>query len=110
MEVWEKALRLSVEIFDLTKALPRSEDYGLTSQIRRAASGISAAIAEGFGRKTKKDKNYFYMVSRSSAFETQSHLIYGNKISYFENEETERLLKEYDELIHQLNKVMKSLS
>ena len=59
MPAWVKANDLAVEVFNLTVDLPRSEDYGLTSQIRRSANSVSANIAEGFGRKTKKDKSYF---------------------------------------------------
>lgn len=49
MPVWQKAHILSVEISHLTNDLPRSEDYGLTSQLRRLSNGVSACIAEGFG-------------------------------------------------------------
>src|SRR5690625_1145353 len=94
MEAWQKAHELSLNVFDITKNLPKSEDYALTSQIRRSANSVSANIAEGFGRKTKKDKSYFYTVSRGSAFETQNHLLYGNKAKYFDDELTEYLLEE----------------
>lgn len=109
MDVWKKANELSFQIFELTKNLPRSEDYGLTSQIRRSANSISANISEGFGRNTKKDKRNFYIIARGSTFETQSHLLYGSKVKYFDEKAVSILLKEYDELIHQLNKIMKSL-
>ncbi len=110
MEVWKKANELSYQVFELTKTLPRSEDYGLTSQIRRSSNSISANISEAFGRKTKKDKRNFYIVARGSAFETQSHLLYGKKVDYFDQKIVSILIKEYDELIHQLNKIMKSLN
>lgn len=109
MDVWQKAHYLSVEVFRLTNPLPRSEDYALTSQLRRSSNSISANIAEGFGRTTKKDKNYFYTVARGSAYETQNHLLYGNGVDYFDLETTESLISEYDDMIHQLNKIMKSL-
>jgi len=109
MPVWDKANELSVKIFHLTKGLPKSEDYGLTSQIRRASNSISANIAEGYGRKTSKDKNGFYTIARGSIYETQSHLIYGLKIGYFHPEDTEYLINEYKQLIHDLNKLIASL-
>ncbi len=109
MPVWKKAHELSAEIFKLTLILPKSEDYGLTSQIRRSSNGISACISEGFGRSTKKDKSNFYIVARGSAFETQNHLLYGNKVEYFEHEITNKLFNEYNELIHEINKIIKSL-
>ena len=79
MPVWLKALKLSIEIFDLTIKLPKSEDYGLISQIRRSSNSISANIAEGFGRNSNKDKSHFYTYARGSVFETQSHIIYGSR-------------------------------
>ena len=109
MPVWQKALNLSKEIFELTITLQKSEDYGLTSQIRRSSNSIAGNIAEAFGRKTKRDKSHFYVISRDSAFDTQSHLLYGRKVGYFEEQNTESLLKEYSELIHELNKILKAL-
>lgn len=110
MEVWQVASKLSVEVFQLTSTLPRSEDYGLTSQIRRSANSISANIAEGFGRKTAKDKSNFYVFARGSVFETQNHIIYGQKVGYFELTFTDQILKHYSNLAFDLNKIIKSLS
>ena len=109
MPVWKNAMELSIKIFKLTSSLPRSEDYGLTSQIRRSANSVSANIAEGFGRNTNKDKNQFYIIARGSAFETQNHLIYGNSVGYFENEISKIIMTNYDELIYGLNKLIKTL-
>jgi len=63
MPVWQKAMELSIQVFKLSSSLPRSEDYGLTSQLRRAANSVSANIAEGFGRNTSKDKSNFYIIA-----------------------------------------------
>jgi len=109
MPVWQKAHKLAIEVFNITVDLPRSEDYGLTSQIRRSSNGVAGNIAEGFGRKTNKDKSNFYIIARGSAFETQNHLLYGNKVNYFNNEITEKIFKEYSELIYELNKLINSL-
>ena len=109
MPVWQKAMNLAVEIFHITSSLPRSEDYGLTSQIRRSANSISANIAEGFGRNTNKDKCQFYIISRGSAFETQNHLIYGMKVNYFQQIQVEKLTSQYNDMIHDLNKLIKFL-
>jgi four helix bundle protein len=109
MPVWQKAHSLAFDVFKLTVSLPRSEDYGLTSQIRKSSNGVPACIAEGFGRSTKKDKSNFYIIARGSSFETQNHLLYGNKVSYFETQITQRLFDEYNGLIHELNKLIKSL-
>jgi four helix bundle protein len=109
MPVWEKANELSVRVFHLTKDLPRAEDYGLTSQIRRASNSVSANIAEGFGRKTSKDKANFYTMALGSVYETQSHLIYGNQTGYFTTADTKHIINEYNQIIHDLNKIILSL-
>ena len=109
MPVWQKAMELSIQVFKLSSSLPRSEDYGLTSQLRRATNSVSANIAEGFGRNTSKDKSNFYIISRGSAFETQNHLQYGKEVGYFESEISIKIISDYDELIHELNKLLKSL-
>lgn len=110
MPVWQNAHRLSTEIFFLSKNLPRSEDYSLTSQIRRASSSVSANISEAFGRKTNKDKSNFYVIARGSAFETQNHLLYGKSVGFFEEERTSELFESYDNLIHEINKILSTLS
>jgi four helix bundle protein len=76
MPVWKIAMEIAEKVFNLTIDLPKKEDYGLTSQLRRAAVSISANIAEGFGRKTSADKRKFYDYSRGSI---KSPILYSNK-------------------------------
>ncbi len=110
MPVWQKAHQLSLEIFKISSTLPRSEDYGLTSQIRRSSNSVSGNIAEGFGRSTKKDKANFYVIARGSSYETQNHLLYGRKVGYFDELNTERLFSEYSDLVFELNKIINSFT
>jgi four helix bundle protein len=109
LPVWQIAMQIAVDVFSLTENLPRKEDYGLTSQIRRSSLSISDNIAEGFGRMTGPDKVKFYIYSRGSANETKSQLIYGNKVGYFEKEKVELLIIDIHKVIESLNKLMKSL-
>ncbi len=97
-------------VFKLSATLPRCEDYGLTSQIRRSSNSVTGNIAEAFGRKSKKDKSNFYIIARGSACETQSHLLYGQKVDYFKQSEVEDIFIGYNELIHELNKILKALN
>jgi len=96
--IWQDAMEIAVEIFFLTERLPRKEDYGLTSQIRRSAASISANIAEAFGRQHSKDKINFYWFSRGSITETMSHLEYGNRVNYFSEEEVSDINKRIEAL------------
>lgn len=109
MPVWNNAHSFATEVFKLTINLPRSEDYSLTSQIRRSSSSVAANIAEAFGRRTKKDKANFYTIARGSVFETQNHLIYGKSVGYFKQEDTEILFSNYTKLIYELNKIINAL-
>lgn len=110
MPVWQKSMDLAVEVFTVTVSLPKSEDYGLTSQLRRSANSVSANISEGFGRNSNKDKCQFYIVARGSAYETQNHLLYGNRVGYFSKQKSDELISQYGDLIFEINKLIKTLS
>jgi four helix bundle protein len=75
LRVWQKAIRLSVVINELTKRLPPDERFGLAEQIRRSARSVHANIAEGQGRETTKDLLHFLAVAKGSLQETDSHLV-----------------------------------
>jgi four helix bundle protein len=105
MPVWQKAMKLAVSIFKLTESLPRKEDYGLTSQIRRSGLSVPGNISEGFGRKHTKDKLNFYYDSRGSLAETKNHLIYGHRVGYF----TKSAFDEHAILIEDIWKELNSL-
>ncbi len=109
MPVWKKAMDIAVKVFFISDSLPRKEDYALASQIRRSAESISATISEGFGRAGTKDKTMFYKFSRGSAYETKNHLIYGYLVKYFDQEKSQSIIVEIEILIHELNKVIKTL-
>jgi four helix bundle protein len=110
MPVWCDAMEVAVAIFHLSVPLPKSEDYALKSQIRRSAESISANIAEAFGRFHKKDKINFYYYAKGSAYETKSHLIYGNQTAYFTDDKINNLNQKIDNIIHNLNKIIKTLN
>ena len=96
-------------IFQYTDNLPKKEDFGFTSQIRRAALSISANIAEGFGRNYDKDKLNFYYYSRGSITETMSHLEYGKRVGYLNPTGVLGLEKKLTNLHLVLNKLILSL-
>jgi four helix bundle protein len=109
MPAWQKAMEVAETVFVLTENLPRKEDYGLTSQLRRSALSISANIAEGFGRKHALDKANFYYNARGSLTETQSHLEYAKRVGYLLLHDTERLDGILQNLHHDLNKIISTL-
>ena len=103
MPVWQKSMDLAIRIFELTSQLPRNEDYGLTSQLRRSALSIPGNLAEGFGRNHTKDKLNFYYASRGSLAETRSRLVYGEKVGYFQGDDVARLFQIVDEFPNQFS-------
>lgn len=72
LDVWRKSVDFAGAIYNLVKAFPRTEQYGLGDQIKRASISISSNIAEGVARDTKKDFARFLNISRGSLFETVS--------------------------------------
>jgi four helix bundle protein len=109
MPVWKIAMDIAEEIFKITAGLPKNEDYGLTSQLRRAVVSISANIAEAYGRTGKADKNKFYDYARGSAYETKSLLLYGVAVNYFSQNQIDEINKRIEEVIHSLNKIKLTL-
>ena len=73
--MWEKAHRLTLEVYKATASFPKDELYGLTSQIRRAAASVPANIAEGCGRESKVEMARFLQISMGSASELEYHLL-----------------------------------
>jgi len=110
MTVWQKGMELAQRIYVMTDRLPRKEDYGLTSQIRRSALSVPGNMAEGFGRKHTKDKLNFYYASRGSLAETKSHLLYGQRVGYFEKGACSLLLQLIEAVWDELNRLIKTLS
>ena len=82
--VWQNSLELTVDIYAITKSFPKDEQFGLTSQIRRASSSVGANIAEGFGRMSTKDKLHFYTMSYGSLLETKNFLYLAHRLGYVE--------------------------
>jgi len=74
MEVWKFSIELVKEIYLLTQSFPKSEIYGLTSQIRRAAVSIPSNIAEGLSRHSSKEKGRFIDIARSSLVELDTQI------------------------------------
>jgi four helix bundle protein len=74
LEVWKAARELRKEIYSLAKKLPDYERFGLASQLRRAASSVTANIAEGFGRYGYQENAQLSRQARGSLYELRDHL------------------------------------
>jgi four helix bundle protein len=110
MPVWEKAHKVVLLVYKLTGAFPDLEKFALTSQMRRAAVSITSNIAEAFGRQTSKDKVRFYLHARGSCYEVQSQSYVARDVNYLIPADFAGLDQSLGEIIHDLNKIMKTLS
>ncbi len=85
IQVWEKAHKLTLQLYKITSSFPKEELSGLTSQIRRAASSIPANIAEGSGRNTQVELARFIHIAGGSASELEYHLILAHDLGYIDS-------------------------
>lgn len=86
LDVWQATQDLAVNIYKITRKFPPEELYGIVNQIRRSSSSISANIAEGFGRRTVKDKLQFYTIAYGSLLETKNFLYLSHKLDYIDKD------------------------
>ena len=89
LEVWQLAITLAEQCYELTKDFPREEVYGLTSQIRRAAVSIPANIAEGYGRDQTGNFIQFLRIAQGSARELETHLLLAPRLKLISPDQTD---------------------
>lgn len=80
--VWQKAMDLAVEVYELTKCLPREETYRLTAQVTRSVASVPANIAEGHSRSTRRDYANFLAIAKGSLMETETFLMLAQRLGY----------------------------
>ena len=100
-EVWKAAMDLAVDIYQVTKTLPREERYGLAAQLNRAAVSVPSNIAEGAGRETNRDKRRFLIDARGSLNEVETQLEICRRLNY---------LKEVSQLTVSISRVRQLLA
>ena len=102
LEVWKKAHALTLTIYRTTEQFPTNEQYGLTSQLRRASASIAANLAEGGGRETDGDFRRFVEIAGGSACEVEYHLLLSHDLGLLGGQN-------YKELDLQINEIKKML-
>ncbi len=107
--VWQKGMSLTKEIYQLTSQLPRDEQYGLISQMRRAAISVPCNIAEGSRRSSKKDFRNFILIAYGSGAELETQLELVKVLGLIAEEKTKASEKILDEVMRMLNSFEKSL-
>ena len=100
--VWQKSMALTGDIYKITEKLPKSETYGLTDQLRRAAVSVPSNIAEGHGRKTSKDFLHFLSIANGSCMEMETQLLICVQLKMLSNEDIKDLLTDINEISRML--------
>ncbi|MBK7852174.1 MAG: four helix bundle protein [Bacteroidetes bacterium] len=103
LDVWVQARALVKMIYEATRAFPKEEIFGLTSQIRRAAISIPLNFAEGCGRFHRKETIHFMYISRGSLNELETALILSLDLGYLSENDLSNLTEKCEECKRLLN-------
>ncbi len=106
--VWQKSMELVEMVYGLTNNFPKSEIYGLSSQMKRAAVSIPSNIAEGKLRGTRKDYRHFLIQAFGSGAELETQIDIARRLGFI-NSPTEKLEGLLGEIMKMLNALIKSL-
>jgi four helix bundle protein len=104
--VWNRAIDLTALVYALSADFPKSETYGLSSQMRRAAVSIASNIAEGSARGTRRDFRHFVLIARGSNCELQTQLVITTRMHFAANEK----VKEAESVSHEVGRMLSGLA
>ncbi len=106
--VWQKAHQFVLKVYKESNAFPADERFGLTSQIRRAVVSVPANIAEGFRKRNRKEKVYFYSIAQTSLEEVRYYIILANDLTFWNQPDMESELDEIGRLLEGLIRSIQS--
>jgi four helix bundle protein len=95
---WQKAMDLVEAVYQVTRNWPRNEQYGLTSQVRRAAVSVPSNIAEGHGRSGAKEYAHHVSIAYGSLCELETQILIGERLGYSDANVTARLMTQIAEV------------
>ena len=110
LKVWQKGHEMTPAVYRATRAFPKEEMYGLTSQMRRAAASIPANIAEGCVRGSGPDFRRFLQMALGSASELEYHIILSHELGYLDRSQFESLNENATELKRMLTSFIQKLT
>jgi len=109
LEVWNRAVDFSTEVYQASKDFPKEELFGLTAQLRRAATSIALNIAEGAGRHHKPEFIRFLRIARGSLYEVVTALVVCLKLDLISKELYQSLYEESNQIARMINGLINSL-
>ena len=109
LRVWSKAHAMTIGVYKTTKDFPREELFGITSQMRRAASSIGANIAEGTGRRSDGELTRYLHIARGSAAELEYHLLLARDLDLLSTVKFDLLNGQVDEVQRMLTSLIQQV-
>lgn len=109
LDIWKEAILYSKNIYKITEEFPKSEIFGLTSQLKRSAISISSNIAEGIGSITVKGFSNYLDIAIKSALESVSQILFAKEMGYVDQQTSEELYNEAEILIKRMHRFKRSL-
>ncbi len=110
LKVWEKAHRLTLQVYRITKNFPSDERFGLMVQLRRAAASVPTNIAEGCGRNGERELARFMSIAAGSASEVEYQLLLAYDLDYMQDETYRELNQQVNEVKRMLNSFIQKLT
>jgi four helix bundle protein len=108
LSTWKESRELVKEVYSITEQFPKQELFGLTSQMRGAASSISSNLSEGSGRSSPKDQAHFYQMAYSSNLELLNHFYTALDLNYIKKESFDKVRNQICSLSFKINALRKS--
>ncbi|MER8708156.1 four helix bundle protein [Mesorhizobium sp. M0323] len=108
--VWQQAMDLTVAIYQVTRTWPKDEIYGLTGQVRRAATSVPANIAERYGRESRASYQQFLRIAQGSLKELETHLLIAQRVGITSREAVESLMPHSESVGKLLRLLIRKLS
>ena len=103
LDAWKEGHKLVLMVYKDTDKFPKEEKFGLTQQLRRAVVSVTSNIAEGFSRRSNKEKARFYFISKGSLTEAQNQLFISRDLAYLK-------VSDFEKIVDQANLVGKLVS
>jgi len=109
LKIWQIGIEVVVAVYEKTKKFPRNEEYGIVTQMKRAAVSIPSNIAEGFRRFHNKEYRQFLYIAMGSLAELETQIIIANKIKFIEEGQAADLLNTLEELSRMIKGLINKL-
>lgn len=108
--VWQRSMDLVETVYRLTGSFPSVEQWGLVSQMRRAAISVPSNIAEGYGRQATGEYRHHISIARGSLLELETQILLARRLKYLQPADTDPVLKEIDEISRMLATLVSKLA